>query len=211
MSWFSDAMFGKRQRISPTKINDYMDPYGKMIDEQEDISRQMMDPNSLMNVQRQNMLRESNFDMMSAQGNQLQAQGAMTGSNAAQTRAQMMANMNTGRGQMGAQMQGLLGSQYETGLANLQNVMGQRKGEGERLSNMHIQQVNAANAARQSRQGNLSSLLGMAVGMGGQMMGAPESSAMGKFMGGGEGGTGFMEQFGTGEGFLSRMFENFGG
>ena len=50
MGWLSDKLFGKKKRINQNKINDYMAPYGKMIDEQEDISRQMMDPNSLLNL-----------------------------------------------------------------------------------------------------------------------------------------------------------------
>ena len=56
MGWLSDKLFGKKKRIDQNKINDYMEPYSKMIDEQEDISRQMMDPNSQINMRMRNLM-----------------------------------------------------------------------------------------------------------------------------------------------------------
>ena len=173
MSWFSDAMFGKRQRISPTKINDYMDPYGKMIDEQEDISRQMMDPMSRLNQQRQGMLRQNTFDMLGYQQQDLASTGAMNNMTPAQMMMQQRSMGNQARGQFGQQMQGMLGEQYSQGLMGLQNVMQMRQGEGERLSNAHIQQINAANARRQANMGMGMGLLGMAVSGGTAAMKPP--------------------------------------
>ena len=56
----------------------------------------------------------------------------------------------------------------------LGNVMGMRQGEGERLSNAHIQQVNAANARRQANMGMGMGLLGMGAQMGIAKMAPPD-------------------------------------
>ena len=161
MGWLSDKLFGKKKRINQNKINDYMAPYGKMIDEQEDISRQMMDPNSLLNLNLQSRLRRDNYDMANFQNRNIASQGAMGGLSQGQVAAQQAANFNQSRGTFGRQMEDMLQGQYNQGLMGLQNVMSMRQGEGERLSNMHIQQVNAANARRQANMGFATSLLGM--------------------------------------------------
>ena len=70
-------------------------------------------------------------------------------------------------------MQGLLQGQYDSGLANLQNVMSMRKGEGERLSNAHINTVNAANARRQSNMNMTTGLIGSALGFAGNFIKPP--------------------------------------
>ena len=159
MGWFSNALFGKRQTIDQNKINDYMERYGDMINEQEDIARAMMNPNSQLNQNRQNMLRAQSFDMLGQQNQSLMQNAYMTNLSPAQMMAQQQSMANQNQGQFGQQMQGLLQGQYDSGLANLQNVMSMRKGEGERLSNAHINTVNAANARRQSKWYNESHAL----------------------------------------------------
>ena len=161
MGWFSDKMFGKRKRIDQNKINDYMAPYGKMIDEQEDIARQLMDPNSLLNMSQMNMLRENQMDLLAQQQQGLQASGMIGGLSPAQIQMNQNKIANQTLGQLGNQFDQLNRANYSQGLMGLQNVMSMRQGEGERLSNMHIQEVNAANAARQSNIGNFTGLLGM--------------------------------------------------
>ena len=54
MGWFSNLLYGERKSIEPNKLNSYMEPYLKMINEQEDIFKQQMDPNSLLNQTMQN-------------------------------------------------------------------------------------------------------------------------------------------------------------
>jgi len=174
MGWFSDALFGKRKRIDQSKVNDYMQPYTKMIDEQEDISRQMMDPMSRLNQQRQGMLRQNTFDMLGYQQQDLASTGAMNNMTPAQIMMQQRSMGNQARGQFGQQMQGMLGEQYSQGLMGLQNVMQMRQGEGERLSNAHIQQVNAANARRQANMGMGMGLLGMGAQLGIAKMAPPD-------------------------------------
>jgi len=164
MGWFSDALFGKKKRMDPNKINDYMQPYVAMIDEQEMIARQMMDPSSRMNLQQQQQMRQNQYDAMGAQNQGLMAAAASSGMSSGQMAMQARQNMNTGRAQMGNQFQGLLASQNQMGLGMLGNVMQMRQGEGERQANMYMQEVNAHNARRQANIGMVTSLAGAAIG-----------------------------------------------
>tara|TARA_Y100000401_G_scaffold15199_3_gene10311 strand:+ start:814 stop:1530 length:717 start_codon:yes stop_codon:yes gene_type:complete len=163
MGWFSDALFGKKKRIDANKINSYMSPYNQLIDEQEDIARQMMNPNSRINMQQQQFARQNAMDLAATQNQGLMGAAAMGGVSAGQAAMQARSNMNTARAQLGAQFGQMQQGQYASGLGLLQNVSGMRKGEGERLSNMHIQQVNAHNAARQANMQMTAQLAGSAM------------------------------------------------
>ena len=174
MGWFSDALFGKRKKIDQNKVNSYMDPYNKMLNEQEDIARQMMDPNSQLNRGRQDMLRQNSYDMLGEQNQNLMQNAYMTNVSPAQMMAQQTQMANQQQGQFGGQMQGLLQGQFDQGNANLGNVMSMRKGEGERLSNAHIQTVNAHNARRQANMDLTVGLVGTALGAAGSFMPGPK-------------------------------------
>ena len=163
MGWFSDALFGKRKRINHKKLNDYQKPYLKMVDEQEDISRQMMDPNSRMNRELRQRLFQNQSNQL-AQGNQqLSKLAAQTGMSPAQLMMQQRMSQNTAMGNMSEQTASLDQQRWGQGLGLLQQVMGARQGEAERLSNMHIQNVNAHNQRRQQRMGTFTGLLGMGI------------------------------------------------
>tara|TARA_R100001129_G_scaffold31409_1_gene20851 strand:+ start:7505 stop:8227 length:723 start_codon:yes stop_codon:yes gene_type:complete len=164
MGWFSDALFGKRKRMDKNKINDYMKPYTMMIDEQEQIARDMMDPNSRTNVMAQQQMRSNQMDTMAMQNQGLLQSAAMTGMSPGQAAMQARQNMNTGRAQMGNQFQGLMASQNQMGLGMLGNVMGMKQGEGERQANMYMQEINAHNARRQANMSMTTQLAGAAIG-----------------------------------------------
>ena len=167
MGWFSNLLYGERKSIEPNKLNSYMEPYLKMINEQEDIFKQQMDPNSLLNQTMQNNMLQQNLDLQSQQNLSTQGTAAMQGVSPGQI-TQMIHNQNTAnRGQFGNQMQNFMTGQFQAGLGGLGGIAQARKGEGERLSNMHIQEVNAHNARRQSNMDMGMSLLGMAIGAGG--------------------------------------------
>jgi hypothetical protein len=164
MGWLSDKLFGKRKRIDPNKIDDYMRPYRDMIDEQEDISRQMMDPDSEMNrSQRQDMFSRQN-DMLAQQQQQMSKFGAQTGMSPAQVMMQQRMSANQMQGGFGAQSRDMNRQQYGQGLGLLQNTMMQRQGVGEQQANVYMQKINASNAARQANIGMATSLAGAAIG-----------------------------------------------
>jgi len=185
MGWFSDALFGKKKRIDQNKVNDYMAPYTTMIGEQEDISRSMMDPNSRYNLQQQQQLRNNQMDLVAGHNQGLMGMAAMSGMSPGQAAMQARGNMNTSRAQMGGQFSSMANNQYQQGLGLLQNVMSLKKGEGERLSNAHIQEVNAHNARRQANMNMTAGLVGSALGFGGSFF----AGAGTKMMNNSEGGT----------------------
>lgn len=150
MGWFSDKLFGKRKRINEKKLNAYMRPYNKMIDEQENIAREMMDPFSARNMQKQEMMRSNQMDMIGSQNQSLMKAAAMNNMSPAQAMMQQRMNTSTATGGMAQQAMQMQEGSYNQGLGLLGGVMGMRQGEGERLSNMHIQKVNAHNARRQA-------------------------------------------------------------
>tara|TARA_R100001129_G_C5303495_1_gene243148 strand:+ start:287 stop:1012 length:726 start_codon:yes stop_codon:yes gene_type:complete len=152
MGWFSDALFGKKKRIDQNKINSYMSPYNQLIDEQEDIARQMMNPNSRINRQQQQATRMNQMDLAATQNQGLLSAAAMGGVSSGQAAMQARGNMNTTRAQLGQQFSQMNQGQYMSGMGLLQGVTTMRQGEGERLANMHIQEVNAHNEARNANK-----------------------------------------------------------
>ena len=187
MGWLSDKLFGKRKRLDPNKINSYMQPYREMVDEQEDIARDMMDPNSRMNLQQRQMMRGNQFDLLATQNQQISSQASMTGMSPGQLAAQQRMAQNQSMGQFGQQYEQMLHSQYGQGLGLLQGVMGQRQGIGEEQAGLYMQQINAANARRNQRMGMMTSLMGMGISAGnmvGNLRRKPTSTT-----GGGTGGT----------------------
>ena len=142
-----------------------------MIDEQENIAREMMDPFSAKNMQKQEMMRSNQMDMIGSQNQSLMKAAAMNNMSPAQAMMQQRMNTSTATGGMAQQSMQMQEGSYNQGLGLLGGVMGMRQGEGERQSNMHIQQVNAHNARRQS---NMNMLTG-AIETGGQIAAAAMS------------------------------------
>tara|TARA_R110002167_G_scaffold85904_10_gene232782 strand:- start:4132 stop:4845 length:714 start_codon:yes stop_codon:yes gene_type:complete len=143
-------MFGKKQTIDPNKIDAFMAPYGALVDQQEGIANSMMDSDSLLSVNRRNLLRRENFDLVGQQNQNMQSTAAMGGMSAGQMAANQRANNSSARGQMGQQFAQQESNQYNQGLSLLGQVTGQRKGQGEQQANTYIQGVNAHNANRRA-------------------------------------------------------------
>ena len=164
MGWFSNKLFGKRKRIDPNKINDYMQPYNQMIDKFEGWGEDMMDPMSRRNLDMQSRMYQNQSDLVAQSNQGLSRFGAQTNMSPAQVGMQAQMQRNKMMGGFGDQMQGIFQQQYGQGLGLMQGVMGARQGEGERLSNMHIKQVEAHNARRQQNMGLFTSLVGAGIG-----------------------------------------------
>ena len=170
MGWLTDPLFGERKRIDQNKVNSFMAPYDKMLDEQEAFARQAMDPYSPRNMEMRNQLRAQNFDLTSAQNQGLMSAAAMGNMSPGQTAMQAQANNARSRGQFGQQMSGLLSSQFSQGMNMFGNVMQGRQQQGERHANAYIQQINASNEARQSNINMVKDLAMAAVGAAGTAM-----------------------------------------
>tara|TARA_Y100000004_G_scaffold56902_2_gene63314 strand:- start:3788 stop:4300 length:513 start_codon:yes stop_codon:yes gene_type:complete len=149
MGWFTDALFGKRQRLNPNKINDMMSSYDQSVQEQMNRARDMMDPFSAINMQQKQMLRSEQADATATQNQNLLSMAAMQGVSPGQAAAQAMANSQTARGQLGSQFANLMQQQQQGGQNLFNMAMQGQKGIGERQAQMYMEQINAANARRQ--------------------------------------------------------------
>ena len=164
MGWFSDAVFGKKKRIDQEKIQDFQQPYEDMVSEVEDWSRDFMDEDSLLNRSKRIQFENSMRDNLAVTQRSLQDTGAMTNMSPAQIMANQLKADNQFSGQMGGNWGSFMDNQWNKGYGLFSNVMNMKKGIGDRLSNAHIQEINAHNAAISQRKGNFMSLLEMGIG-----------------------------------------------
>jgi len=164
MGWLSDSLFGKRKKLEIDKIQDYMQPTQDLVNEQLGIGRDMMDPNSEMN---QGMLglMQSNARQAGGQAamssRQLAAQTGMSSGQAQMHQRMAMTQANRG---VDDSMQQYLATQQQTGLGVLGGMTQMQQGLNENAAQAYVSQVNAHNAARQSRVGMLTGLAGAAIG-----------------------------------------------
>jgi len=147
-----DKLFGKRQKLDPNKINSFMAEYDAGVSEQMDLARQMMDPASAYSRNRMQQLRTVQADNTATQNQSLMQFAAAAGMNPAQAAMQARSNMHTARGQAGAQFDASFQNQMSQG----QNLFGMAlsgiESQGERQSNMYMQQINADNERRQANE-----------------------------------------------------------
>jgi hypothetical protein len=160
MSWLGDKMWGSKSSIDLNQIREYMAPTQGLVDEQVGISRQLMDPQSAINMQMRRMMAQ---------------RASETGAQTAQSMSQVSAMRNVSPGQ--AMMQSRMAQNQATGgvnqhwLQGVQNRFGQgvglmgdmtgmQQGLNENMANAYIQNINAANAARAQRQGMTMGLVG---------------------------------------------------
>ena len=90
---FADKLFGKRRTIDAGKVDSIMAPTQGLVNEQLGISRQLMDPNSAMNLNMRNMLAQRAAEGGAQTAQQMAKMGAMGGISHAQ--AMMQARMAT--------------------------------------------------------------------------------------------------------------------
>lgn len=152
MGSFADKMFGKKQSIDPNKINAFMKPYDDLVNQQQGIANDLMNPDSLLSINKRNLLRRENFDLMGQQNQDLQANLTMGNMSAGQIAANQKAMASSARAEAGNRFQNQEFQQYNQGLGMLGQVTGLQKDIGERGANTYVQGVNAANA---SRAGNM--------------------------------------------------------
>jgi hypothetical protein len=165
-NWFSDALFGERQRIDPNKINDYMEPYNEMLSQFKTMGEDMMDP---MSQASQNYYNQMQSTAQTQGGLNMQNIQKLTSMNN-MSPAAALANIRGGNkelmGGVQDQFSNFMRQREGQGISLLGQYMQGQQGEGERQSNMHIQQVNAHNAARSSNIQMGMDVLGMGLNFG---------------------------------------------
>jgi D-ribose pyranose/furanose isomerase RbsD len=172
MGWFSDPLFGERKRISLDKIAEFQKPTQDLIDERLDISEEMRDPNSALNMQMRNLMTQNQAQMQQTTASQMQKQAAMGGMSQGQLMSQMRQSQNEAMGDLNQQFnQGMMG-RYNQGLDLMGGVMQQQQSLNENMANAYVQNINAANAARNQNMGITMSVLGGAADVAGDVLGA---------------------------------------
>ncbi len=160
MGGISDKLFGKKKSIDANKIKQMMAPTANLMGEQLGISRQLMDPNSAINMRMRNMMAQRAAESGAQTAQQMQKMGAMGGMSPAQALMQVRMGMNQAMGGVDSQMLGMQQGQFSQGLG----LMGQMTDLQRQLNqgdvNTYVGGINAANAARNQRMGMASGLLG---------------------------------------------------
>ena len=164
MGRLSDKLFGKRKQLDLDMINKYMAPTQQLINEQLGYGRDMMDPESAMNMQYRNFLQSQNQTAGQNIGSQVQKIGAMGGASSAQTMMQARMGMSNAMGSGQNTMMNFLQGQQQQGLGLLGGMTGMQQGLNENQANAYVQRINAHNAARSSRMNMLTGLAGAAIG-----------------------------------------------
>ena len=163
MGWLSDKLFGKRKSLDLDKLKDYMSPTQDLVNEQLGMSRQMMDPDSQMNMAYKNMLNQQNRQAGQDIGSQVQKIGAMSGASPAQAMMQARMGMSNQMGQGQDTFQQWLQHQQGQGLGLMGNMTSAMQGLNENEANAYVQQINAHNQRRQGRVNFATGLMGSLV------------------------------------------------
>ena len=141
MGWLSDKMFGKRKRVDTARIQAMMKPSKDMMHEQIGMSRQMMDPNSQMNMRMRNLMAQRSAGM-----------------SAGQAAMQQRMAMNESMGGVNQQWQQGLQGQMDKGMGLFGQMQGEMKSYNQADVNSYMGQINASN---QRRAGNMSMGMGL--------------------------------------------------
>ena len=164
MGWLSDKLFGKRKSLDLKKLRSYMQPTQDLVDEQLGYSRDLMDPNSQMNMAYKNQLLSQAQTQGANVGSQVQKIAAQSGVSPAQAMMQARMGMNQALGQQQGNLMGWMQGQQQAGLGLMGNMTGMQQGLNENQANAYVQKINAHNAARASRSSQLFGLAGAALG-----------------------------------------------
>ena len=163
-SSLGDMLFGKPKRVNQNQINTNYEDYNSNMGEVDTWSDEFMDPNSSRNTGLLNRYNRDTQDILDTNFDQFNTAGLMNNLSPAQIMANIGKTGNQVWGQFGDKSMDFLNNQWDKGF-NMHNMYTQHlKGEADRVSNMHIQDVNAQNAARQDSINNMLGLGGMLTG-----------------------------------------------
>jgi hypothetical protein len=160
----SDSLFGSKASLSLADIERYQKPTQTLVSEQLDISRQLMDPESMINMQQRNLMAQrasqTGEEVMGA-SSRLAAQ---TGMSAGQAMMQQRMGMNQAMGGVNQQWSQGLQSNFGSGMGLMGQMTTQQQGLDENMANAYIQKIAEKNARRQQNFSNFMGLAGLAVG-----------------------------------------------
>ena len=166
MGWFSDALWGKKQRIDQNKINDYYAPVQEMLDKFKNLGEDYMDPSSGAYQSRLNMMRNNAYSQGNVNMQNIQKLTSMGNMNSGSAYANILGGNQELLGGVNQGFDKFMQQRETSGISLLDRYMRGQEGQADRQSNMHIQQVNAQNASRAANQQMGVSVLGMGLDFG---------------------------------------------
>ena len=172
MGWLSDPLFGKKKKLDPYVINSHMKDYDQGVQDMHAMGQSMMGVDSKYNRQMFDFIRSNTMDQASNQNQNMLGFSAASGMNPAQAAMQARANMHTARQQTGQQFQQQFQANQQQGMSLLDAALRGHKDIGERNSNMYMQEINAANQARNNNMNMAMTGLGAIAGGVGGWLGA---------------------------------------
>ena len=164
MGWLSDKLYGKRKRLDTTKINKMMEPTQSLVSEQLGLSRQLMDPESAINMQMRNLMAQRASETGAQVGMQMQRMGAMRGMSPAQAMMQARMAQTQAMGGVNQQWQQGLQNQFGQGVGLMGNMTQMQQGLNENQVQGYLSAINASNARRSQNMGMGMSLVGGLMG-----------------------------------------------
>ena len=153
---------GDFQQIDLDEIRGFQAPTQGLIDEQLGLSRQLMDPQSAINIQMRNMMAQRASESGAQVGQQAMKLGAMRNMSPAQT--MMQARMGTNQAMGGVNQQWLqnLQNQFSKGTGLMGSMTQMQQGMDENLANAYVGNINAANVQQGQQTSAMDIFSGMA-------------------------------------------------
>ena len=168
------------QKLNLDAIRKFQAPTQGLIDEQLGISRQMMDPQSAINMQMRNLMAQRASESGAQVGQQMQKLGAMRNMSPAQAMMQSRMGTNQAMGGVNQQWMQNLQNQFSKGTGLMGSMTQMQQGMDENLANAYVGNVEAENIQRaQQSKGGMDMFGAMGVDMpqwGGQAAGGDSPS-----------------------------------
>lgn len=164
--------------IDVNQIKASQDKSQGLVDEQLGLSRQLMDPQSAMNLQMQNMLSQNASQQGAQVGTQMEKLGAMRNMSPAQIMMQSRMGMNQSMGGVNQQWLKSLTDRFDKGTGIMGRMTTTQRGLDENLGNAYLSNLNMAN---RDKAGSSSGMLGgLLEGVGGEGL----EGILSKYLGG---------------------------
>ena len=149
-------------RLSLGKLESMQSGTQGLIDEQVGLSRNMMDPNSVVNRQMRDMMAQRASETGAQTGSQALKIAAMKGVSSGQAGMQQRMAQNQALGGVNQNWLQQLHQRFGQGLGLMGNMTQMQQGMDENLMNAYMANINAQNQAQQSGGGAMQGLISIA-------------------------------------------------
>ena len=153
------GIFGNNSTPEPTyidenKIKGYQAPTQGLVNEQLGLSRQMMDPQSAINLQMRKMLAQRSSESGQEVGSQMMKMGAMRNMSPSQMMMQSRMGQNQAQSGVNDHWMKSLQERFGQGMGLMGNMTGRQQGLDENIGNAYVQNIGAENQFKLNKSSN---------------------------------------------------------